>query len=164
MGWDGLQESHPTGGPERGPVCGESSREPQPAAHSGCSTEPPKDPRKQEKLDAEKFIQNEAECREDDLKSKTGFMRWPLAHELQNQETIPPVPCLCPAEPASGHGVEQLLGLQAMRWAPQTGPSHSWGCGPRPVDSGECSERRRQPLRTVGSRWTWKRDGGGRSP
>ncbi|XP_061275083.1 uncharacterized protein LOC133248796 [Bos javanicus] len=67
-------------------------------------TEARKDPRKQEKLDAEKFIQSEAECREDDLKSKTGFMRWPLAHELQNQETIPPVPRLCPAEPASGHG------------------------------------------------------------
>lgn len=162
MGWGAGESSNR--GPEQGPVCGESSREPQPAAHSGCSTEARKDPRKQEKLDAEKFIQSEAECREDDLKSKTGFMHWPLAHELQNQETIPPVPHLCPAEPASGHGVGQLLGLQAMRWAPQTGTPHSWGCGPRPVDSGGCSERRRQPIRTVGSRRTWKRDGGGMSP
>lgn len=61
---------------------------------------PPKDPRKPPA--AEKFTQNEAECREDDLKSKTGFMHRPLAHDLKNQETIPPVPCPCPAKSASG--------------------------------------------------------------
>lgn len=68
-----------------------------PESHSplltlGAAQSPPQDPRKQGKLDAAKFTQNEAECREADLKYKTGFLRRPLAHELQNQEAIPPVP------------------------------------------------------------------------
>lgn len=44
----------------------------------------------------------------------------------------------------------------------QTGNPHNRGCNPAAVDSGGCSERWRQPLRTAGSRWTWERGGGAR--
>ena len=150
MGWDGVQGSHPAGGSEQGPAYGECSREPQPAAHSGHSTEPPKDPRKP--LDAEKFTQNEAPCREDDLKSKTGFMCRPLAHDLKNQETIPPVPCPCPAKSASGAtGWGSSLVSRPRDGLPSKELPTTGGVAPRPVGSGGCSERRRQSLGMAGS-------------
>ena len=111
---------------------------------------PPKDPRKP--LDAEKFTQNEAQCREDDLKSKTGFMCRPLAHDLKNQETIPPFPCPCPAKSASGAtGWGSSLVSRPRDGLPSKELPTTGGVAPRPVGSGGCSERRRQSLGMAGS-------------
>lgn len=80
-----MQESRPTGG-QTVVFVGRA-----PESHSRSlwvQHRASQDPRKQGKLDA-KFTQNEAEWGRLTLKYKTGFLRRPLAHELQNQEAVP---------------------------------------------------------------------------
>lgn len=156
MGCDGVQESRPTGA-RQGRVCGE--RAPESHSHSLLWVRH-RAPRTQEarKPDAAKFLRMRLNVGSD-LKYRTGFLRRPLAHELQNQKPFLQFLFVCPAEPASGPRAGRLLGLEAVdglhrQETPQPGVSGPQACGLwwvfREMEAAPQDSRKQMDL---GARW-----------